>query len=477
MRALIYARLSKDSGKKGDISVEDQVRRCRERATDEGLKEVLVFSEGQGVSASKNLRYKNPGSRPALDTLIKAVQPGDVVLAWEVSRLGRDDVDPHLTARDILDAGGHVLTLDGTDSRTGDHLGFGLRVLIYAEESRRMSDRTRAGKRRQRADGRYLGSQLPYGFRKDAVGRLEPEPEEAAWVRKIVDRVIEGVSYRAIGDWLNDQEVPSRSGKPWSGRTVSLIVNRPYLKDIVGEDDALRVQATAKRRSRDGNYNPRTAVLTGVLKCGRCGRGMVYDAARQRSAGGKYGGVYRCHGISPKLCQGVTASGIPCEDAILDRLVGLFRDLREDAEAEALADRIRERLAIAEDPAPEYERDALRGRLLEIEQQLDGLAEQFRSKAIDASQVARFTEPLVAESQDTERQLADIVPATTRAFDRFLADLDDYESAHKVWPSYPIDDRRNLILAVWPDGVTVAAVGRTGRRFDRSRLSIYGEPT
>ncbi len=86
MRAAIYARMSTD--KQSDASTTDQVRECRRFAERRGLHVVfdLVFEEAGISGASRH-------NRPRLLELVARIDEWDVLLAFDFSRLARNQED------------------------------------------------------------------------------------------------------------------------------------------------------------------------------------------------------------------------------------------------------------------------------------------------------------------------------------------------------------------------------------------------
>lgn len=459
-RALIYTRKSADTGDRGSLSLGAQEARCRERATLEGLTEVVVYSEGQGVSASKSLAHSDPSSRPALTTLLGEVRPGDVVVAWEVSRLGRDEVDAGLTLRSIMESGGSILTLDGTDTRRGDQLGFGLRALLYAEESRRLADRVRAGKRRQKEAGKYMGGVAPFGFRKDEEGHLQIIPEEADLILEMARRALDGGSWRAISKWLDTTGMYPRGGLSWTHATVCRILQGEHSVAILGRETSLRLKAIRTRRT--GGRRTRLGSLTGVLRCGRCGRGMNYD----RTAPGT-GGSYRCPGATRNLCPGVSISATPTEVTLVLRMVRILTH----GEGPLLGD-ISHRLGVLLNPTSTALQEALVGELVEVDEKVADLAEGFARGELDRSLLAALTAPLVVRRKEIEEAMKEIGPpmADPSGLLTWAEEMEGLE-VMDLWLGLESAVRREILLVVWPSGVAVDP-GIRGRKFSPTRLHM-----
>ncbi|MDA3040468.1 MAG: recombinase family protein [Actinomycetota bacterium] len=460
-RALIYTRKSSDTGDRGALSLEVQAERCRERATLEGLTTVLVFDEGQGVSASKSLVHSDPSSRPALADLLSEVRPGDVVISWEVSRLGRNEVDAGTTLRVILQKGGHVLTLDGTDTRQGDQLGFGLRALLYAEESRRLSERVKAGKARSRAAGRFLGGYTPYGWHRTEAGTLEVDETERAVALRIAADAMAGKSWRSIGETLTSEGVPSRSGVPWSSTSVSRVVRAAHGETLLGRELWLRLKAVRPVNTRAG-VGGRTHHLTGgPVRCGRCGRTMAHDKTGTPTM--------RCSGMAGRLCQGVSVAAGPL-DRTLGRLVVSYVRTADPVELRALA----VALGSAQDPGPVALAESLRGELAEITEKVEAIGREVAAGRVDVGFLGVLTGPLVARKTAIEATLADLGPTTEAdpsALVAWASDAETPEEVDEAWLALDPEFRREVLLIVWPSGVGIAP-GVRGARFTPDRLMV-----
>jgi DNA invertase Pin-like site-specific DNA recombinase len=146
-RAAIYARVST-----GEQTPENQLIRLREVAERAGWAVVCEYVET--ASGAKR-------SRPMLDAMMKdaARRRFDVVMAWDVSRLGRslrDLVDLFETLRSV----GCDLFLEQQALDTSTPAGRALLQMsgVFAEFERAMIvERTKAGMARARAAGKQIG--------------------------------------------------------------------------------------------------------------------------------------------------------------------------------------------------------------------------------------------------------------------------------------------------------------------------------
>ena len=146
-RAAIYARVST-----GEQTPENQLIRLRELAERAGWAVVREYVET--ASGAKR-------ARPALDAMMKDAtrRRFDVVMAWDVSRLGRslrDLVDLFETLRSV----GCDLFLEQQALDTSTPAGRALLQMsgVFAEFERAMIvERTKAGMARARANGKQIG--------------------------------------------------------------------------------------------------------------------------------------------------------------------------------------------------------------------------------------------------------------------------------------------------------------------------------
>jgi DNA invertase Pin-like site-specific DNA recombinase len=164
--AYAYIRVSSDRQVDEGCSLEEQERRVKGRAIEEGWELAWVFCE-KGISGSIPL-----GERPAGAELLAVVKPGDVVVASKLDRMFRSARDALEVIEDFRARGIHLWLLD-----MGDVSGNGVSQLVVtvlaavAEfERERIGERIRDAKRHQRQENKHLGGIRPFGF------ALAPQP-------------------------------------------------------------------------------------------------------------------------------------------------------------------------------------------------------------------------------------------------------------------------------------------------------------
>jgi DNA invertase Pin-like site-specific DNA recombinase len=184
---LSVARKDKNNPDAPQDSVEVQRAKIEGRASMDGWT-VARYFEDPDVSGGTALADRQSGGE-----LLKTLQPGDVVIAARLDRMFRDAADALVTLRDtikpqgiklvLLDIGNESVTENGTSKML-----FQLLSLFAEWEKDRIGARIRDNKKHLRADGRYLGGPVPFGFRlveRAGEKRLEPDANQQAAIALI----------------------------------------------------------------------------------------------------------------------------------------------------------------------------------------------------------------------------------------------------------------------------------------------------
>jgi DNA invertase Pin-like site-specific DNA recombinase len=221
MRIAIYARYSSDL--QNPASIEDQVALCTslmERHFGEA-KAKAVFSDA-ALSGSTM-------SRPGLTALLEAAENRDIdlIVAEGLDRISRSLPDIASIYELLQHYGVKVWTAH--EGEVSDlHVGFkGTMNALYLRD---MKDKVRRAHRAIAAAGRATSS-VAYGYRavrgvvdergKYVNGLREVDPNQAVIVRRIFEEFTSGVPVRQIVRSLNDEGIPSPSGKLWRTAAIS----------------------------------------------------------------------------------------------------------------------------------------------------------------------------------------------------------------------------------------------------------------
>ena len=155
-----------------------------------------------------------------------------------------------------------------TDRLKGDTGGMDVafKYLISEYYSRDMSVKTKSAKYAKMERGEYQSKICPYGYRKGANGRLEPDPEAAVVVQQIFSLADRGISATRIAVELSRQGIPtpgeykaahgnhthdiSRTHGIWTNSTVLRILDdeRYVGTYVIGKRAVLEVGGTRSRK-------------------------------------------------------------------------------------------------------------------------------------------------------------------------------------------------------------------------------------
>lgn len=237
--------------------------------------------------------FTGPDARLALVVIPDATHLADdletlVERLLELERLGSEVRCADPERPDPLQSGDELLGLKGRSPSRQRRI----REAVMAKASR----------------GEVLG-RTPYGYSAGVDGQLKPVPEEAEVVRNIFKwyagpwytpgtKPPGNLGLRRIAQRLNDEGIRTRQGHPWTQVAVAGIIrNRTYLGTytrygvrIVGSHDPLvdreifnRAEAVmhARRPIRKGP-SEEPFLLSGLLRCGVCGRGLFGLTRRRR---------------------------------------------------------------------------------------------------------------------------------------------------------------------------------------------------
>jgi DNA invertase Pin-like site-specific DNA recombinase len=206
------------------------------------------WAKTTGETISGFLYDKAPGTVEALtdrDGLataigyIKSHQACGIVVA-RLDRLARDLTAQEFLIREIHGHGAalasalpeeqRVLEGDGEDPQ---------RVFIrqlfgaMAQYDRAMLKiRMQSGRMRRRAENKWNGGTVPYGFRVDASERLVLEPREAGIIARGMTLRIEGVTFSDIGEYFSEAGMRTHRAPHWSPKLVSQCLDKSWDKGI-----------------------------------------------------------------------------------------------------------------------------------------------------------------------------------------------------------------------------------------------------
>jgi len=457
--AAVYARISSDT--EGTAAgVTRQLEDCRKLAASLGWPVGGEYVDND-ISAFSGKR------RPSYERMLADLADGivDAVLVYHLDRLTRKpiELEQFLAAVDQARVADQVRFVQG-DARLGSGDGLLMaRVMgaVAANESASKSRRVRRKLEQVAAEGRPHGGNIrPFGYAND---RITVVAEEADVIRSLVARFLAGESARSLATWLDESGVPTVSGKPWNTTTLKAIlasariaglrqhrgvVVGPAVWDaIISKDHHRRVLAKYAEKKRSGRRTPQSYLLTGLLRCGKCGN-KLFSSRRENSR------RYVCmSGPDHGGCGRLTVVADPLERLIADAV--LFR-LDTTELADTLAGR----------NSADARTQELSQALQQAEEQMKDLASLFGQQEISRAEWIAARQPIEARREKAQSQLGAL--SHSSALTGLVGNGDQLRGS---WAELNLS-RQHAITAALVDYATVGPGQLGARSLDPDRVSI-----
>ncbi|MDK0562276.1 recombinase family protein [Clostridium perfringens] len=331
----IYCRVSTEEQSENGYSIDEQERLLEEWCKKMGYVIYKCYSD-RGISG------KNIKDRPALKELLSDAKAGkfDMVISWKINRVSRK-LEDVLKIVNLLEKNNITFKSYSepfeTDTPAG-RMQFQMMALIGEFERGTIAQNVKMGMIAKEKSGNWCGGRV-LGY--DLVPNNSPEEEkkgknklkinekEAEIVRFIFNEYSKGKGYKAITNQINKLGYKTKKGNDFSVGSIRDILTNPV---YIGEIRYNVRQNWSEKRRRNINPNPirvkgkHEAIidrelwdkvqlileskkgkpsriydgeypLTGILRCPKCGAGMVISRTTNTLAdGSKKRIAYYCCG-------------------------------------------------------------------------------------------------------------------------------------------------------------------------------------
>lgn len=464
-KAAVYARVSTEEQVKEGFSIQAQLEELRHYAKLHDLDIIEEYVE-EGASG------KSIAGRPRMQKLLKDANRGlfQTVLVFKLDRLARKlkdalEISEHLDGQSIK-----LISLKesfDTNTPIGKML-FQLMGSFAELERSTIVDRVKMGLTERAKQGKFTGG-LCLGY--DSVNKsLIINTSEAHVVREIYDLAEQGLGYKAIVNRINSSGYTSKKDKSFSVNGIKKILKNPmyigkirynqlenwsekrrhgknpnYLlvdgehEPIISEEQWEKVQAIMHKRSYKPSRCGEPYILSGLLKCPRCGTSMV--PGRSRSSSGKSYRYYVCgqhHNKGQSVCSAHSIRADLAETEVMQRLSQIVSN---PITLKTLVDKINEERSNAEQPLI-AEKTHITARLNTLERRVGNIVNEL----VDDPALKNILAPKLKEMELEKSELADK-----------LASLDTQLSACDTTPvdlesiRILLSDFRTTISAVDPE--------------------------
>ena len=249
------------------------------------------------------------GNRAEFQKLLNRCRQGeiDLILTKSISRFARNTGTLLETVRELKTLGVDVYFEEQrihSMSSDGELL---LSILAsYAQEESYSASENRKWQIRKDFSIGKIGSITILGYRRNAEGVLEIEPNEAELVRMIFSDYISGMGQQRIANKINEMGIPTRQGNLWTNpRIREILTNEKYKGSallqkrftvdfltkktkvnegevpqyyieeshtaIISPEEFEEVQAEISRRKKLGRKYSGNTIFSAKLVCGDCG--------------------------------------------------------------------------------------------------------------------------------------------------------------------------------------------------------------
>ena len=167
------------------------------------------------------------GNRAEFQKLLNRCRQGeiDLILTKSISRFARNTVTLLETVRELKSLGVDVYFEEQRIHSMSSDGELMLSILAsYAQEESYSASENRKWQIRKDFSIGKIGSITILGYRRNAEGVLEIEPNEAELVRMIFSDYISGMGQQRIANKINEMGIPTRQGNLWTNPRIREIL-------------------------------------------------------------------------------------------------------------------------------------------------------------------------------------------------------------------------------------------------------------
>lgn len=382
LRMLGVVRVSKE--REGTVSPEQQVYAIASKAEARGhqLIEPLLYGLDESGSQRRSAWWRK------LDQAVEMVERGDAdgIIVWKFSRVARQRLKWNVAVDRVESAGGVLesATEDFDTTTSSGRFARGMTAELNAFQAEMIGEGwTETHQRRVRAGLPHTGRRR-WGYEYDKEAKIHrPHAEQGPVLADLYRRFVAGESMYSMARWMNAHGWPSPGGTSWSDRALRGTLDNGFAAGFFryrgelhqGVHEALigvdlwqaYLDARQTRRQMPARYERSGYLLSGLVRCARCGKSMaanqINPGLKLAKNGKRYtnGGVrliYRCErGKATGDCRGGSIKMAVVEAYVVAHLQGMAAEVDADAQSRVVVD-VRRTLLEAEEKrlAAELER-------------------------------------------------------------------------------------------------------------------------
>lgn len=328
----IYCRVSTEEQARSGYSLADQIRSCRTK-----LEEIGLYDAKEYVDDGYSGEFLD---RPQLERLRSDIRSGLIknICVLDPDRLSRNLTNTLLIADEIQRSNVNLIFVTAEyDSSPEGKLFFSIRGAVAAFEKAKTRERTMRGKKSKALSGKIVIKRPIYGYDWDSeISNYLINESESKIVREIYDMCIKKrMGLVRIAGELNSRGLKNKVGNKFTIKNIHKILTQPAYQGtyyefretwektgqktyritqnpnedwvgvpvpaIVTALDQLAASAQLSKNSVNAKRNRNfDYLLTGLIKCGICGKGMTAISYPREQKNLRY---YICYGKRAlKIC-------------------------------------------------------------------------------------------------------------------------------------------------------------------------------
>ena len=423
-KCFIYSRVSTEMQVEG-YSLEAQ-KSCLKKFAEREEMQIVNFYEDAGKSG------KSIEGRPAFKNMLADIESGqnvDYILVYKLSRFGRNAADILNSLELIQSYDVNLICIEeGIDSsQTSGKLLISVLSAVAEIERENILEQTMNGRREKARQGKWNGGPAPYGYYlKDDI--LHKDEKESEIVKLIFDKYVHtDMGYCGIAKYLNLQGIKKTPRKKtdieeFSGHFIQILLDNPVYcgkiaygrrtrEKVRGKKNEFKVvkkedcqlvaglhegivteelwnKAHEKRRATGVRFTSkygkdRAHLLTGIIKCPKCGTGMYANRVCWTKKDGTYQEVlyYACARNKLQRGQQCDYSANLKKTDIEPLVIEVIKELVQD---ESFATEIKRRIGVQVDTTKiDAEISNYKNKLREMEQNKARLEHEIDTLPLD----------------------------------------------------------------------------------------------
>lgn len=262
-----YIRVSTETQAEKGGGLDVQRAAIEKYAKDNGIEIHKPLFCDAGISGTQE-------NRPALDELLlETIREGDTIIVHNTSRLWRSIFAQATVMKAVIQAKANIRSIDEPafdvymyQKDPENFMISGMMGMLDQWERMTIARKLARGRTSKANKGDKPAGTCPYGYKYTADKKhIEPDPDEAATLRRIFTEGQKGTSLEKIAKLLNDSGIHTRRGNAWTKAALHRILRNNFYtgivthqgKEIPGNHEPLiskiqfgKVQAQLKRKHR-----------------------------------------------------------------------------------------------------------------------------------------------------------------------------------------------------------------------------------